>query len=99
MNVRVEHRYELVEIREEVVAEDEGMRGILHELDLRRLHHDLRYGLHLDLTRLHLELEQVGSVGIAQRNRISVVVQRNEQTLFGADDFFRGTNFQNHESF
>ena len=48
MHVRVEHRHELVQIGEELVAEDGGVRGALPVADQRRLEHDLDGALDLD---------------------------------------------------
>ena len=53
MHVRIEHRHELIQIGQEVVAEHQRVRGALHQLDLRRLDHDFGGGLHLDLALLH----------------------------------------------
>ena len=90
MHVRIEHRDELIEIGQQVVSEHQRVRGALHQLDLWRLDHHFRGGLHRDLALLHLELDEVAAIGIAQGDRLAAVVQSQEQALFGADDLVRG---------
>ena len=54
MNVRIEHRNELIEIGQEVVTEHERVSRVLHQLDLWRLDHHFRRCLYFDLAWLRL---------------------------------------------
>src|SRR5205807_4162393 len=89
MHVRLEQRHEISEIGEKLVSKHQRVYGTLHQLDLWRLDHHFRGGLHLDLALLHLELEEIAAIGIAQGDRLTPIVQSQEQALFGADDLAR----------
>lgn len=60
--MRIEHRHKLVQVLQQVVAEDERVRRVLYQLDLRRLDHDLCCRLHLDLSLIDLELDEIAAV-------------------------------------
>ena len=78
MHVSVELRHAIVEIVEQVIAENEGVRGAFNQLDLRRFDDHFRFCLHFDLARLHGELKKIVAVGIAQRDRLCIIIERKQ---------------------
>ena len=70
VHVRVEHRHELVEVREQLVAEDRRVRGALAVLDERRLEDDADRALHLDRPLEHLDGHEVQAERVGERDRL-----------------------------
>ena len=77
MHVTLVGLHQGVQVGHQLVTKHHRMRSILHQLDLRRLDTCLGCALHGDLSRGHVDGDDVLSLFVADGDYLLIVVQRN----------------------